>query len=155
MKSVSHNKTSGFTIVEVVIAAVIMAVGLTAAAICLQLGVRNYDTARKTSQVTQILQDEAERLRLLNWAAINQLPASASVINELPATFDIDPLQELLNNRGLQITRTVQDVPGYANMKQIVLSASWTGLGGTTHSRTLQFRYTEGGTSDYYYGTAN
>jgi prepilin-type N-terminal cleavage/methylation domain-containing protein len=155
MNRPNHYSKKGFTLVEVMVASVIMAIGLTTAAICLQLGIRNYDTARKTSLVTQALQDEAERLRLKNWAAIELLPATASIIDNLPASFDETPLSELVANRNLQLTREITPVVGQVGMKHITLTASWDGIDGVNHTRIVQFRYTEGGTSDYYYGRAD
>lgn len=140
-----------FTLVEVLVATTIMGVGMASAAVCLQVGLRALDTARATTLVAQVLQDEAERLRLENWIAIDALPAEEEIFNPAPAQFAGTPFAEMVASGRLAITRSVQDVPGFADMKEITLRAEWTDLGGS-HGRALRLRYAKGGVSDYYYG---
>lgn len=139
--------------VEVIVAAAILAVGLATSAICLQMGLRNLDTAQKMSMVTQALQDEAERLRLSNWALIGELPDSAEIQGSLPAKFSGTPLAEMIADGTCVITRTVSDVDDFEDMKQITLTGTWVGIDGRERSRMIHLRYARGGTNDYYYGT--
>lgn len=130
-----------------------MAIALASAAICLQLGFRNLDTARKTSAVVQAIQDEGERLRLLNWTAIEQLPPTATIQSAIASQLGGGgTLSDLFASGQLQITRTIANVHGFADMKHIQISATWVGIDGRSRTRILQMRYAKGGTSDYYYG---
>jgi prepilin-type N-terminal cleavage/methylation domain-containing protein len=147
--------TAGFTIVEVLFAVAIMAVGFAAIASCLQMSLKKLDTSRKTSLISQVLQDEVERLRLENWTALDELPASANINDSLPAQFANTELADMIADGNLFITRTVQDLAGHDGIKHITVTASWTGADGVSRSRLYQFRYARGGISDYFYGTRN
>lgn len=127
-------------------AAMVMAFALGAAVIAIQAGMRDLEMARTSTAVAQVLQSEAERLRLMNWPEINALPASETV----------NPGAEVANARrgGVQITRVVSNVAGFADMKEIVLRATWTGGGGGAHERVVRLRYAKGGLHDYYYGSS-
>jgi prepilin-type N-terminal cleavage/methylation domain-containing protein len=144
----------GFTLVEVLVAAALMGFGLAGAAICLQVGLRNLDVARNTTLVTQVLQDEAERLRLENWTAISALPAQAAILDPAPAHLAGTRFAEMAQAGRISVTRSVENVPGFADMKEIVLRAVWTDLGGS-HERIIRLRYAKGGVNDYYYGTSS
>src|SRR5690625_1971619 len=137
----------GFTLVEVMLAAAVMGLGLASVFVTVQVGLNNLDNARVTTLVTQVLQDEAERIRLLNLGAVSALPPTASI--PWPDEFEDTPV----GGDRLVITRLISDVPGYADSKEIVLTASWTSIAGTPHERKLILRYARGGLYDYYYGT--
>lgn len=133
--------------IEVVIAIAVMAIGLASAAITLQLGLRNLDVARTTTLVSEILQDQAEEIRLRNWASVSLLPANGEL--PLPQEFE----STLAEEKNLRITCTTTDLPDYEGLKHITLTATWTDLGGRLHSRTVHLRYARNGVYDYYYGT--
>src|SRR3954471_12782851 len=68
-----------FTIVEVAIAAGVLALVLSTSIITLQSGFRTLDVARGTTLASQILQSEMERLRMKSWTDINAMPASETI----------------------------------------------------------------------------
>lgn len=138
-----------FTLLEVIIATGVLTLGLGTGIIGLQLGMRDLDTARTSTAVSQVMQNEAERLRMLNWTQISALPVSANV--DLASTFSGD---SALSGR-MTLTRTVSDVTGFSNMKEIVLQANWTGVDGKSHTRVYRMRYARGGLHDYYYSSAS
>jgi prepilin-type N-terminal cleavage/methylation domain-containing protein len=137
---------SAFTIVEVMVSVAILALALAAGAVAIQVSLRGQDSARTTTFVSEILQDEAEQFRLLNWPKIEQLP-TFSVI-EPPPGFDPD----FIATRKLILTRRVEDVSGVQDMKSITFTASWNGLYGGTFNKVLHLRYAREGAYDYYYG---
>lgn len=143
----SRNPRSGFSLIEVVIAAGVMALGLTSAAICLQIGLSNFDNARTSTTVTHILQDEAERIRLMNWSSIQNLPDKAEL--QVPSSF-----QSAIGDKQIDVVRIVSDISGTTDLKQITLTGSWISVNGTEHSRIIHLRYAHGGLFDYYYGSA-
>ena len=135
--------------VEVMIAAAIMMMGISAAVISLQMGLNTLDTARSTTLVTQVLQDEAEAIRLHNWNELAALPEEAEFTPS--AVFNnthVDPDR-------FTFTRKINDLEGHADLKQIVLEADWRNIKGTRHQRNLVLHYSKGGIFDYYYGTTN
>ena len=60
--------TRGFTIIELALASFIMAFGIAASIIALQVGFRALDVARDSTLASQIMQSEIERLRLMAWS---------------------------------------------------------------------------------------
>lgn len=140
--------TGGFSLVEVVMATMVMTLGLGSAIIGLQIGMRHLDLARTSTAVSQALQNEAERLRLMNWTAISGLPEVETI--DQATTFSTEAI---LNGR-LTMTRAVRDVDGFEDMKEIVLQGQWTSMDGRKHTRIYHFRYGKGGLYDYYYSSA-
>ena len=136
-----------FTLIEVMAATAVMALSLGTGIIALQIGMRNLELARVSTAASQLLQNEAERLRLLNWAGISALPASAQL--GVPSDF---ANATLLQGR-VTFTRSVADATGFTDMKDIVLRADWTSLDGRPHERVFRLRYSKGGLHDYYYGS--
>jgi len=136
---------SGFTLIEVALAATVLAFGLTMSIICIQIGLRDLDVARTSTAVSQVLQNEMERLRLEDWDGIAAMPPSGPL--DLDATF----LANSAMKGKIEFTRTVADVTGFADMKEIVLTANWRSIDGQVHSRSYRMRYGKGGLFDYYY----
>lgn len=131
---------TGFTIVEVMVAAVVLILGIVSALTALQQGFQAIDSARKLSAATQQMQSEMEGLRLKSWAQIEALQALG--VTSIPA----DPAAT-----GPAITRTVSDLK--ADMKEIVLTAEWRGYDGRPQSARLITRYGKSGLNDYFYTT--
>lgn len=136
----------GFTLVEVMVAIMVIGLGLTASTICLRMGMLQNDTARATTYVTQVLQDEAEQIRLLNWSALTNLSRSASFTAS-------DALQfPEINPDNFSFKRIITDANGESGLKQIRLTAEWTGIRNDRHQLAMVFNYAENGMHDYYYG---
>jgi len=68
----------GFTIVEVMMASVILVVGFIGMIEAVGLGSNMMDAARRQTLAAQILTHEIEQLRFQSWTAINALPTSAT-----------------------------------------------------------------------------
>src|SRR5688572_19425444 len=62
-----------FTLVEVMMASVVMLFAIATSLTTLQYGLRSVDTARNTTIASQILQSSVELLRLQNWTQITAL----------------------------------------------------------------------------------
>lgn len=140
-------RTSGFTLIEVIMAGVVMAFAVTTALVCIQIGMRDLDVARTGTAVSQVLQNEMERLRLKDWSSIAALPASEAL--DVGTAFSSD---SVLKGR-VTIVRTVGDVTGFTDMKEIVVTARWTSMDGTARSRVYRMRYAKKGLYDYYYSS--
>jgi prepilin-type N-terminal cleavage/methylation domain-containing protein len=131
----------GFSLLEVIMATAVLTLGLGTAIIGLQVGMRDLDLARTSTAVSQALQNEAERLRMMRWTDIEALPASETI--DQTAAFSAE---DILKGR---LTMT----SGLANMKEIVLQAVWKGVDGKSHTRVYRMRYGKGGLHDYYYSS--
>lgn len=134
-----------FSILEVMSALAIMAFGLAAAISGMQIGLRNLDVARTANAISQVMQNEAERIRMYNWDMVIGLPAEEYIIIE-------DSLKtKSLKNGDVLIKRTVTTLANYnGTMKQIKLQATWSSIDGQRHDRIYWFLYVQGGLYDYY-----
>jgi len=147
-------RRTGFTILEVMMAAAVMVLGIATSITTLQFGMRSVDTARNMTLAGQIMQSEMEILRLQNWTQISALPATATVDPSATITSGSSTtLDTTLNAIAARFTctRTVADISGRSDIKLITLSVTWTGVDGRAHALTYQTRYAKNGLSDYFY----
>lgn len=134
-----------FSILEVMSALAIMAFGLAAAISGMQIGLRNLDVARTANAISQVMQNEAERIRMYNWDMVIGLPPEENI--NIDDTFRT----KALKNGNVSITRTVTTLANYNNtMKKIKLQATWRSIDGQRHDRIYWFLYVQGGLYDYY-----
>lgn len=136
----SGGLAAGFSLLEVMLAAGVLALGIASSIIVLQRGLQALDTARNLTSATQVMQSEMERLRLLNWAQMEQLEQSHDAAV---------PIDDGAAGAGLTCTREIRDYK--ADMKQIVLTASWRGIDGRPHWARMITRYGKSGLNDYFY----
>jgi Tfp pilus assembly protein PilV len=147
-------RLAGFTIVEVMMAAMVLVFGIATSLTALQYGMRAVDTARNMTLASQIMQSEMEILRLQNWTQISALPASATVDPSATITSGtstgLDATLTTIAGR-FTVTRTVADIAGRSNIKLITLVVGWSGIDGRSHTLQYQTRYAKSGLSDYFY----
>lgn len=124
------------------IAAVILALGVTTAITVLQSGLQAIDTARNTTAAAQLMQNEMERLRLKSWSQLQDVVTTGDTTVAVPSN---------LISGGAKFTciREITDLKD--DMKQITLTSSWRGYDGRTHSARLITRYGKTGLYDYFY----
>ena len=147
-------RCGGFTILEVGLAAAVMAFAVATSLLAMQYGLRSVDTARNLTLAAQIMQSDMEILRLQNWSQISALAASSTVDPATTITSgtgtSLDSTLTTIANR-FTCTRTVADIAGRADIKAIGLSIRWTGIDGRSHTVSYQMRYAKNGLSDYFY----
>jgi len=80
------NSTSGFTIMEVALAATVLALTLVGMIGVVESGAQMLDLSRKQTMAAQILHSEIDQLRLQSWAAIAGEPPSVGSAGT-PPTF--------------------------------------------------------------------
>ena len=145
---------SGVTIVEVMMAVMVMAFGIATSITTLQQGFHAMDTARNTTIAAQVLQSVMEDFRLQTWTQISNLEAASN--NGTPGNVPIDSSFTGYNATAAAvlshytITRTITDVAGQANMKQVVLTATWIGADGRPHTVSYRSYYGKDGIYDFY-----
>lgn len=140
-----------FTLIEVTLAAGVLALAIATSITTLMSGFRALDTARCTTIAAQIIQSEMERIRLLSWdgaspVGVNNLPASATltITDIFPGSADIAAR--------FVAARTTADVAGMVgDMKRITVTVTWKGIDGVPHSRNSTTHYCQNGLYDYYY----
>lgn len=140
----------GFTIVEVAIAASVLALVLSTSIITLQSGFRTLDVARGTTLASQILQSEMERLRMKSWADINAMPASQTLDGSTFFSSNPDVAGKFI------ITRTIAaDSTRPTEVVYITIAVTWTTYDKQAHTRSFSSMYAKNGLYDYYYTLAN
>lgn len=139
MKPLARNirPLRAFTLVEVMVASTVLIFGIVSAITVSQRGLQALDTARNLTAATQLMQNEMERVRLLNWAQLGTLQQSGgtTVTHSDSARFTC--------------TREIADVK--TGMKEIRLVTSWRGYDGRPHTARLITRYGKNGLNDYFY----
>lgn len=112
----------------------------------MRMGARMHDMARMTTDASHLLQDEAERLRLLNWGAMTALQQQGE--QAVSSGRARNP-----RNRRIDLFREVAGHPQFSDVKEITLTARWRSVDGTSNSRSVVFHYARGGVHDHYFGT--
>ncbi len=132
---------AAFTLVEVMVASVVLVFGIVSAIGAMQAGLKAMDRARQTAFATQVLQSEMERLRLKNWTQLEELQAAGA-----SATFTPDAAGGAQAAR-FTCTRSIATLRD--GLKEIVLTAEWRGYDGRPQSLRLLTRYGRHGLNDY------
>lgn len=135
-------RPAGFTLVEVMVASLVLIFGIVTAVTTSQRGLQALDTARNLTAASQIMQSEMERIRLLSWTQLQTLQQSGNTAVILMAGADTGRFA---------CTREITD--SKTDMKQITLAANWRGYDGREHTARLITRYGKGGLNDYFYTT--
>jgi len=135
----------GFTVLEVMLAAVVLAFAISTAITTLVQGLRTLDTARSVFIANQILQDEMENVRLASWTTVSGWTTGATTTLTLSTAFTGNAT---VGNR-FACTRTVGAVSGKSSLRQITLTVSWTGSDGRSHERKTTTYYGQTGIYEY------
>jgi Tfp pilus assembly protein PilV len=133
-------RRGAFTLAEVLLAAFVLAFGIVSSLAVLQRGFQALDTARNLTGATQVMQSEIERLRLMNWAQLQQLEDAHDTTVALDRS---------LPPGRFSCTREITDCK--PDMKQIVIAACWNGYDGRPHTVRMVTRYCRNGLNDYFY----
>lgn len=132
----------GFSLVEVMVATFVLALGITTAITTLQYGFNAVDNARNYSYSAQFMQSEMERLRLKNWSQLSDLQNSGVT------TVATDDTASSART-ALTCKRVITDVK--SDMKQITLISNWQGHDGRPHTARFITLYSKAGLYDYLY----
>ena len=132
----SPRNRSGFTLVEVALAATILLVGFAGMAMALMVGSEMLDTARKQTIAAQIIQAEAEYLRLKDWPTIQNLTSTAPAYlsDGIYPEFAQTTLA-LFAGTQIKFARQVNADP-HPSLRSISMTVSWTSITGKPHSRS-------------------
>ena len=154
----NRRRDAGFTILEVAMAGFVLTLAIAGSITTLQVGFRAIDNARYTTLAGQILQSQMEKLRLLTWSQLTDSTSGPVAYT----TF----VPDVASSRTAQINRfttstggagtcaqsiTSAAAPFASTMKDITLTATWTGVDGKSHSLSYTTRYAQNGLSDFFY----
>lgn len=144
-------KTAAFTIVEVMMAAIVMAMAITTSITTLQRGFISIDSARNFVIAGQIMQSEIEKMRVSPWTSPGAGSSVVGIVDytDTVPTLRIDPVftSVYISNR-FTLTRQLADPK--TDMRQITLTVSWRTLDGRTLSRSYTTYYARYGLYDFF-----
>jgi hypothetical protein len=153
------NPTHGFTIMEVALAATVLALTLVGMIGVIESGSQMLDLSRKQTIAGQILHGEMDEIRQLGWTTVSLYPPGPTAMTTLAGDPNYDPmLVQIAQQLGwtapftgfpFTVTRTVACVQPSADpdqlpipyllppiVLQVTFTASWTGVTGHSYSRS-------------------
>lgn len=120
-----------FTIVEVMMASVILVVGFMGMIQAVTIGSEMIATAKRQTLANQIMNHEMEKLRLKDWATISALPTTSTSVT-------IDPwFNTAITASGATswtLSRTAADAT--TDLREVTFTVTWTKGGTTTAAST-------------------
>ena len=145
------NRQRGTTIVEIVISTCILSIMAAGIIGCFTYGFYIMELARENQRATQIILEKFETVRLYNWDQV-------LTPGFIPSTFeDIYDPQAGAGSEGVAYhgTVTVTNVPfttSYSgDMRELVISLTWTSTRNLTRSRTMSTFVAKDGIQNYVY----
>ena len=153
-----RRRKAGFTIVEVAMAGFVLTLAIGSSIATLQMGFRAIDNARNTTLAGQILQSQMEKLRLLSWPQFTNPttgPVAFTTFKPDISASNTAQINRFATSNGGAGTcgMSIVDAPSpfATTMKDITLTATWTGIDGMSHSLSYTTRYGYNGLSDFFY----
>lgn len=149
---------SGFTLIEVLMGAGVMAVVFVSIFSILTVGMFTSQTSRENLRATQIMMDKMEGLRLYNPSELTNTallaPLFTNWFNETNA-----PGTATVQGGGIEYDGSISLSPvpfatAYSsNMYQVTITISWisSGEGSISHTRTMSTFYSQHGMANYVY----
>ncbi len=137
-----------FTVVEVMIAAVVMALAISTSLVAMQRAFLALDSARNTTLAGQIMQSEIEKMRLKDWTVIDAYPAGPTQLT-VPTAFTGSAT---ISNRFV-LNRSIAPHASIADIKIVTLAINWNGYDGRPQSRSYATYYGKNGLYDFYYNS--
>jgi type II secretory pathway pseudopilin PulG len=143
MRRFHRSQAKGFTLVEVMAAATVLILIFVSSIGAITVGFRMLEDARMTTLASQVLQSEMEDMRLMNWTAVDALPASG--------TF---PIQTSLANASFnKFTCSRKIAAVNSDMKKVTVAVTWQATNGNKRVRQYMTYIAKNGLNDYYYRT--
>ena len=144
---------AGFTIVEVSMAASIMALVLGSSLSVMARGFNLLDSSRAVSYSSQIMQSEFEKMRLTAWGDGTAAGNGTTGVTSYPTTWTNVPLDSGFYGSGDMGSRmTMQRItaPVHDGMIQVSLKISWTTMDGRALSQNYVTYYGRNGLYDLF-----
>lgn len=152
-----HARAGGFTLVEVMVAAVVMLMAIVGMMQVITYGSEMLDLARKQTLAMQIVHGQLDNLRLSDWTTISAYPASRTVnvdasnqTTNISYGFVFGPVKTSNNPGDVDLTDNVLTLPELAtgftctrtvttvrtDLKQITFSVAWRSNTGRQYTRS-------------------
>ncbi len=135
--------TAGMTLIEVVIAVLVLAAVVASTIMAMRAGFTMIQVARDNTMASQILQSEMENLRLMRWDDLVTL--------EEVESFSVGDDFDTTVAARYSAVRRVTEFEERNGVIEVELEIRWTGVGGAGHRRVYRTTFTKNGLNDYYY----
>jgi Tfp pilus assembly protein PilV len=124
----------GFTIMEVGLAATVLALTLTGMIEVIETGTKMLDVSRRQQAAEQIIHSEIDQLRLQSWNTIAALPNAATPVTSGSVIY-LDP-SATSNFTCTYQSQLVPDAVGATiPVYQVTFTVSWVGITGLSYQR--------------------
>lgn len=142
-----NSSCKGLTLIEILMGLMIMTLVAFASIKTLDAGFRMTQTSRDNTVVSQILQSEMERLRLMNWPTLmEQMPDEGQLSEAIDLAALVSP--KYVNRYQLQREMILEN----PDLMRVRLQVRWTGVNRQETQREYFSFIARNGLSDYYYG---
>ena len=121
-----HVTQKGFTLIEVLLAAVVMLAGIVGMMQAVTSGSEMLDVSRKQTTATQIIHGEIEKVRVQDWSEI-------TVLDPTPTVLPLNSSFQAINS-SFKCSRAITDVK--TDLKQVTYTVTWVGNTGHSYSRS-------------------
>ncbi|PWU21290.1 MAG: hypothetical protein C5B50_02060 [Verrucomicrobia bacterium] len=142
-------KQTGATLVEVVIAATVLAIMIAGVLNSFGYGFMASQLARENQRATQVMLEKVETLRLYSWSQINSngfVPTSWTEAYDNTAV----PGQQGCTYTGTVNIASVPFTTSYSsNMRQVTVTLNWTTRGRLPHTRSITTYVSKDGLQNY------
>jgi prepilin-type N-terminal cleavage/methylation domain-containing protein len=122
-------RQAGFTLVEVMMAAVIMMVGFIGLVESVAVATSSMDHARRQTLATQIINHEIEDLFLASWATIAALPTGSTTItidSQFHAAMQsVGDYRTTADSVTFSLARTVTSPDPVTNIREVNFTVTW------------------------------
>lgn len=123
-----HRRTEGFTIVEVMVASVILVVAFFGMIQAVTIGSEMIATARRQTVANQIITHEIEKLRMKDWATIT----SYTAISAATYDSDSDEIDAAIASTGVSYTLATAVSNVTTDLREVTFTVQWTKSGTST-----------------------
>ncbi|MBI2514101.1 MAG: hypothetical protein HYV96_19180 [Opitutae bacterium] len=141
-----------FTVLEVMLAAFILALAIATSITTLQRAFLSIDTARNMTLAGQIMQHELEKVRLKDWATVSAYTSSDNLTIDSLFTSN-SYIANLIANRGLRLSREVSTPE--TDIVQLTYTVTWRNYDGRELSRSYVTYYARYGMYDFFYNSSS
>lgn len=142
-----------FTIVEVMMAACVMALAITTSITTMQRAFLAIDGSRNITLAGQIMVSEMERTRMLGWTETAPTVGVGSFsLSPTVDTLDLPTGYTAFTSR-FTLKREVFEDPSNTNIRIIRFTITWRGYDARSLSRSYTMQYARYGIHDYLYNT--
>ena len=137
----------GFSILDAMMAAIILVVGFIGLLEAMALGSHMMDNARRQTLAAQIITNEIDKLRFASWTTVSSLPVSSTAI-AIDSQFNAAIAS---SGATFTLTRTLTTPDPDTNIKEVNFTVTWVVASNRSNSGTL-LRYTYSRTNSAYIG---